>query len=61
LHKTDLARAEVSTLRLKLFKVAARVQVSARRVWLHLSSSWPLRELFYSALEAVRTCSLCQA
>jgi hypothetical protein len=61
LARTDLARAEVTTLRLKLFKVAARVHVSARRVWFHLSSSWPLRELFCSALEAVRRCSLCQA
>jgi Transposase DDE domain group 1 len=56
LRGTDLARAQTSTLRLKLFKVAARVHVSTRRIWFHLSSSWPLRSLFYEALEAVRRC-----
>lgn len=56
LRGTHLSRAETSTLRLKLFKIAARVHVSTRRIWFHLSSSWPLRSLFYEALEAVRRC-----
>lgn len=37
---TDLAQAQVDTIRLKLFKVAARVVTSVRRVVLHLSSSY---------------------
>ena len=32
---------QVGTIRLKLFKVAARVVVSARRVVFHLASSYP--------------------
>lgn len=51
---TELAHAEASTLRLKLFRVAARVRCTARRIWLCLSSSWPLRSLFGKALEAIR-------
>lgn len=47
---TDLARAQVGTLRLKLFKVAARVVVTARRVIFHLTSSYPYQEVFRSAL-----------
>lgn len=39
-------RAQVSTLRLKLIKVAARVVVTARRVVFHLASSCPLQTLF---------------
>src|SRR3954468_19697954 len=35
---TELAEAQVGTIRLKLFKVAARVVVSARRVVFHLAS-----------------------
>jgi hypothetical protein len=35
---TELARAQVGTIRLKMFKVAARVVVSARRVVFHLAS-----------------------
>ena len=54
LGETELAQAETATLRLKLFKVAARIRVSARRIWCHLSSTWPLQSLFRRALEAVR-------
>ncbi len=42
---TELARAQVSTIRLKLFKIAARVVVSVRRIVLHLSSGYPYRML----------------
>jgi len=43
---TELAKAQVTTIRTKLIKIAARVVVSARRVVLHLSSSCPLQPLF---------------
>jgi hypothetical protein len=43
---TDLARATVGSVRLKLLKVAARVRVSVRRVYVQLSSAYPLQELF---------------
>jgi DDE family transposase len=46
LSGTELATAQVGTLRLKLFKVAARVVLSARRVVFHLASSYPYQELF---------------
>ena len=42
LGNTELANAQVDTIRLKLLKVAARVVVSVRRVMLHLCSSYPL-------------------
>ena len=41
LKGTELARAQVSTIRLKIFKIAARVRTSVRRIVLHLSSSYP--------------------
>src|SRR3954462_7362886 len=43
---TELARAQVGTIRLKLLKVAARVVVSARRVVFHLASSYPYQAVF---------------
>ncbi len=43
---TELATAQVNTIRLKLFKVAARVVVSVRRVVFHLSSAYPLQRVF---------------
>jgi Transposase DDE domain group 1 len=46
LRGTELARATVGSVRLKLLKVAAQVTVSVRRVYVQLSSAYPLRELF---------------
>jgi hypothetical protein len=43
---TELAVATAGSLRLKLLKVAAQVTVSVRRVYVQLSSAYPLRELF---------------
>jgi hypothetical protein len=48
---TELARAQVGTIRLKLFKVAARVVVTARRVVFHLASSYPYQAVFRSVYE----------
>ena len=46
LHGTELAAATVGSVRLKLLKVAAQVRVSVRRVYVQLSSAYPLQELF---------------
>jgi hypothetical protein len=48
---TELARAQVGTIRLKLFKVAARVVVTARRVVFHLASGYPYRTVYREAFE----------
>jgi hypothetical protein len=46
LSGTELARATVGTIRLKLLKVAAVVSISVRRVHVRLSSAWPWQHLF---------------
>ncbi|MCI0719497.1 MAG: IS1380 family transposase [Acidobacteria bacterium] len=46
LYGTELAKAMVGSVRLKLFKVAAQVSVSVRRVYVQLSSAYPLQEIF---------------
>jgi hypothetical protein len=48
---TELARAQVGTIRLKLLKVAARVVVTARRVVFHLASGYPYRAAYREAFE----------
>ena len=53
---TELARAQVGTIRLRLFKVAARVVVSARRVVFHLASSYPYRDVFRTVSPRVVGC-----
>jgi hypothetical protein len=43
---TELERATAGSLRLKLLKVAAQVRVSVRRIYVQMSSAYPLQELF---------------
>ena len=43
---TELAKAQVTTIRIKLFKIAARVTVSVRRIVFYLSSYHPYQQLF---------------
>lgn len=50
----EVARAEVGTLRQRLWKVGAIVQTSVRRIWFHFSASWPNRELFVQVYQAVQ-------
>jgi len=54
LGETELAPAQAGTIRLKLFKVAARVITSVRRVVLHFSSAYPLADLFARVLARLR-------
>ena len=46
LKGTELAQATAGTIRLKLFKLAARVEVSVRRMRVRMSESSPSRALF---------------
>lgn len=50
---TELAKAQVSTIRTKLLKIAARVDLSVRRVVFHLASSFPYQQLFHSIHQAL--------
>jgi len=55
LHDTPLEQAQVETLQRKLLKLGVRVQETARRIWLHFSSSCPLQYLWPLLLERLRT------
>jgi hypothetical protein len=50
----EVATAEVSTLRQKLWKVGAVVKTSVRRIWFHFSETWPHRHLFVRVYQAVQ-------
>jgi len=50
----EVARAEVGTLRQRLWKVGAAVKTSTRRIWFHVSATWPHRGLFVRVYQAVR-------
>jgi len=46
---TSMARAQCGTIRTRLLKIGARVRVTARKVWVSLSQSFPLQDLFAAA------------
>lgn len=50
---TGLARAQVSTLRERLFKLGAEVVVSVRRIVLHLPATFPFRDEWRAAAIAL--------
>ena len=47
---TQLANARCDTIRLKLLKIGAAIKVTVRHVWISMSSSYPLHELFRQVL-----------
>ena len=49
LHDTELAYAQVGTLRLKLLKIGAIILRNTRRIRFLLSSAFPCQNLFYAA------------
>jgi hypothetical protein len=54
LAETELAAASIQTIRARLIKIGARVVASVRRVWVHISSAFPLRELLNQSLSIIQ-------
>jgi len=50
LKGTEMAQAQVSTIRQRLLKIGARVRVSVRRISLSMASSYPWASLFAQVL-----------
>jgi len=51
---TELARAQVWTIRVRLFKVGALFKQSVRRIKIALSSAYPLQEVWAAALRNIQ-------
>jgi hypothetical protein len=43
---TELAQAQVSTIRTKLLKIGAQIRVTVRKVWVSMASSYPWQDLY---------------
>jgi hypothetical protein len=46
LQGTELAKAQCTTLRLKLLKIGALIRITVRKVWVSLASGYPYQDLF---------------
>jgi hypothetical protein len=55
LPATTLATAQVGTIRLRLLKIGASIQVTVRKVWVRMASSYPYQALFSQVLQQLRT------
>ncbi len=51
---TNWAKAQVDTIRWRLLKIAAQVRVTARRIWIRYSRSYPWKQQFAAAWTALR-------
>jgi hypothetical protein len=54
LQGTEWAEAQVHTIRLRLLKIAAQVRITARRIWILYSSSYPWKHLYCTVWSALR-------
>jgi len=48
---TELAKAQCSTMRLKLLKIGALIRITVRKVWISLASGYPYVALFRQVYE----------
>ena len=46
LKATELAEAQVATIRTKLLKIGAQIRVTVRKVWVSMASSYPWQKLY---------------
>ncbi len=56
LQGTELAKAQCTTLRLKLLKIGALIRITVRKVWVSLAGGYPYQDLFrqvYAQLQTV--------
>jgi hypothetical protein len=58
LQGTELAKAQGTTLRLKLLKIGALIRITVRKVWVSLASGYPYQELFRQVYAQLRATPL---
>jgi hypothetical protein len=54
LKATELAAAQVATIRTRLLKIGAQIRVSVRKVWVSMASSYPWQGLYQQVWDNLR-------
>jgi hypothetical protein len=54
LRGTDMANAQVGTIRLRLLKIGALLRLTIRRIWISIAASYPYQQLFQHAWAVLR-------
>lgn len=47
---TDMAKAQCDTIRLKMFKIGAKIRITVRKVWISFAEGYPYRRVFDQVL-----------
>ena len=50
---TDMAKAQCTTIRLKLFKIGARIRVTVRKVWISFAEGYPYKSIFIQVMRNI--------
>ncbi len=54
LKATELAQAQVATIRAKLLHIGAQVRVTVRKIWVSMASSYPWQNLYQQVWDNLR-------
>ena len=50
---TEMAKAQCDTIRLRLFKIGAKIRITVRKVWISFAESYPFRRIFNQAFDNI--------
>lgn len=50
---TEMAKAQCDTIRLKLFKIGAKIQITVRKVWISFAEGYPFLKIFSHVLDNI--------
>jgi len=48
-----MAKAQCDTIRLKLFKIGARVRITVRKVWVSFAEGYPYKKIFHQVMSNI--------
>lgn len=54
LMDTEMAKAQCETIRLKLFKIGARIKVTVRKVWVSFAEGYPYKTIFNQVMNNLK-------
>ena len=50
---TEIAKAQCDTIRLKLFKIGARVRITMRKVWVSFAEGYPYKAILSQVMKNI--------
>ena len=55
---TEMAKAQCDTIRLKIFKIGARVRITVRKVWISFAEGYPYKSIFSQIMSNIGNISV---